>query len=40
MYICDVSERSLAVHEKKKKERKQPLTMMNEGSVFQSDGGL
>lgn len=39
MYICDVSERSLAVHEKKK-ERKQPLTMMNEGSVFQSDGGL
>lgn len=27
-------------NKKKKKERKQPLTMMNEGSVFQSDGGL
>lgn len=25
---------------KKKEERKQPLSMMNEGSVFQSDGGL
>lgn len=42
MYVCDVSERSLAVHAKKKGEIKNPkhLTMMNEGNVLQSDGGL
>lgn len=38
MDICDVSERSLTDHAKKKKKKKEK--MMNEGSVFQSDGGL
>jgi len=38
MYVCGGSERSLVDYAKKKKKRKN--TVMNDGSVFQSDGGL